>query len=552
MSVTLIKPIDARFQTWRMEEIWTDSPGQTGTLHVPRVKDVVYSDDGIYEVVAVDPTSNVATVELRMRYTNSVAFDNSNESLITAMSMYQPTAATRVYLDRSVDPAVAAVDDRFRCHEPEATHMKLFLGVDVSDQGAVISEIRNGSSVQSNEVPLEAPNPANPGALRPTKFNISRMVDSEAIVTMVVYDATGKAIGKHPFLIELSAFIMPSGNGTVYLSNISLESILIDPNDTNRILNPVNTPVDTDVFTVTLHYSDGSKVENLPIDGNKVKLHGVNNFNTATLGRPKEVVLSYYPDANEPFIGGGGGAKYHISKIYKLANVVQDTSFSLKVFPTFHYVNAITGFQIRWYLLNLERDLFVDVTGEVIQNDLNTGRALSGNLMDVTQRASITLNLDDVLPGVYPGHVHSQIMDITLNTPGTVNPSPWAVDHTLDGTMIYGIEEVAHASSVNDGAFNIGVNIGDKEMFLYELYHKTSPLFDTALMQRAPDPTHFIFTYKGVEVEVPIDDWNTTVSMPSGSPALVDEASAEIKFILRSGGEDLVLSVAPLLIRLDL
>lgn len=553
MSVNLIQPKEARFQTWRIEEIFTDSPGQSGTLFIARVKDVIFGDDGIYEVSSVDATTNAATLELKMRYSNSMAFDNTNDSLITALSMYQPSAATRIFIDRSVTPATASVDERFRSHDPDATHVKVFLGVDVSADGIVVSEVYNaGGTMTTNEVSLEAPNPANPGALRPVTFNITRDIPNETLLTMVAYDATGKAIGKHPFLAELSAFIMPSGAATVYLESISLQSVLIDPADATRILNPINTPVDTSVFTVTLHYSDGSTTANLPIDGNLVKMHGISNFNTGAVGRPKEVVLSYYPGTNEPFIGGAGGAANHISKIYKLANVAVDTSFSLKLFPTFEYINAITGFQTTWYLANLERDLLVDVTANVVANDLNTGRTYSGNLMDVTQRVSLTLNTDDVIPNVYPGHVHTQVMDITLNTPGSVNPSPWAVDHILDGTMIFGVEETAHCSTTGDGSFNIGVDMSDKEKFLFELYHKTAPLFDDTVMITAPEPTHFIFMYEGVSVEVPIDNWNETTSMPAGSPVLVDEGTAEIKFIIRAGGEDNVVAIAPLMIRLDL
>lgn len=553
----LITHENERFQVWGIHEIYV---GQTVpaavSLHVPNVGDeVVDRNVGVYFVSSIDPNPNdpIASLELRQRYSNASAFDNTSDSLVTGLSMYQPSSATRCFVDDSVTPFSVTLDERWRSFA-DASHGKLFFGTDTTPgSGIVISEVYNGANVLIGEdVPYTVVDTNAPTVKRPATFNTSRVMTNAQVVTMVDYNAAGDVIGTHPFLVQLSSFIRPASSSTKQLESFTLRGILIDPADENRINNPINTPVDTSTFSLRLNYSDGSNVDNIAIDGSRAVIHGLDNFNTAISGTPKSIAVSYYPGPGEPFINGGGGARPHLTRSYELANVVDDTSFSLKLFCIPEFVSTLAGFEMKWYLTNLDRDLFVDVSTAVIVSDLATGRPYDKTNYNAKQQLSVTLAMDPVLPGQYPGHVHTQRVDVTLSVPGTVDPSPWVIDYVTDGVDVYGVEEYVSASLLAGGTFNLSNQIPTFSKWIHELYVTSHPLYDLAAEHVPPTPTHAIVDYEGAIIEIPVEDWEINHLLPTGAPAFEDNKTIKVKWIVRSGGGDLVLAYTPLLVKLDL
>lgn len=551
---TLIRHEEDRFRTYDISEIYL---GDGGGVIVPNVGDMVVDKlVGIYFVTAIDPNPEDPrpSLELKQRFSNSSSFDAGNSSLITAFSLYDPSAATVVFADPSVTPITATIDERWRSFV-DASHGVLFLGTDVSaETGVVISALYNESgNFVSNDIPYETVSIDAPSVKRPKTFNLTREVKSGQVVTLVDYNAVGDIVGKRPFLIEHSSFIRPSNDSSIQLTGFTLNSVLMDPNDANRILNPINTPLDTSTFNITLNYSDGSKVENVPINGSKVVMHGVENFNSGQAGRPSRVAVSYYPSETEPFIGQNTSSNKHITNIYLLANVVSNTSFSLKLFVVPEYVSITSGYKLNWYLTNLERDLFVNVTDMVTATVRNQGGVtFNGKMYGETQTLDASLIMDNVLPGLYPGHVHSQRLDLVLNVPGTVEASPWTVDYVMDGNYILGNGEYVSFSTVYPGTFSLKNQFTEFNEWLYELYNLSTPLFDPDVEETEPDPTHVVVRYGNAEVEVPISEWDQNHELPDGAPAVVADKTVTLKWITRTGDGDLVHAVTGLITRLDL
>lgn len=551
---TLIRHEEDRFRTYDISEIYL---GDGGGVIVPNVGDMVVDKlVGIYFVTAIDPNPEDPrpSLELKQRFSNSSSFDAGNSSLITAFSLYDPSAATVVFADPSVTPITATIDERWRSFV-DASHGVLFLGTDVSaETGIVISALYNESgNFVSNDIPYETVSIDAPSVKRPKTFNMTQEVKNGQVVTLVDYNAVGDVVGKRPFLIEHSSFIRPSNDSSIQLTGFTLNSVLMDPNDANRILNPINTPLDTSTFNITLNYSDGSKVENVPINGSKVVMHGVENFNSSQAGRPSRVAVSYYPSETEPFIGQNTSSNKHITNVYLLANVVSNTSFSLKLFVVPEYVSITSGYKLNWYLTNLERDLLVNVTDMVTATVRNQGAAtFNGKTYGETQTLDASLIMDNVLPGLYPGHVHAQRLDLVLNVPGTVEASPWTVDYVMDGNYILGNGEYVSFSTVYPGTFSLKNQFTDFNEWLYELYNLSTPLFDPNVEETEPDPTHVVVRYGNAEVEVPISEWDQNHKLPDGAPEVVADKTVTLKWITRTGDGDLVHAVTGLITRLDL
>lgn len=550
----LVRHENDRFRHYSLEELFM-GPGTGAT--VPNVGDQVTDRKvGIYFVSSIDPDPQnpVPSLELVQRFNNSSSFNADSESLITAFSMYDPSAATVVFVDDTVNPITATIDERWRSFVG-ASHGILFLGTDTSaDKGVVISARYNDTgNFVSNSIPYETIDERAPNVRRPKTFNLTRPVTGQTIVTLVDYNAAGDVVGKRPFLVELSSFIRPSNDSDIQLTGFRLNSVLIDPENTQRILNPINTPLDTSTFSVTLDYSDGSTVENLPIDGSKIIMHGINNFNSSQLGLPVNINVSYYPSEDEPYISPNGGDRAHITNSYSLANVVDNTSFALKLFVIPEFVSTISGYKLRWYLLNLERDIFAEVTDmtTVMLSNFNNS-AFNGKRYGEVQTLDASIVMDDILPGLYPGHIHSQRINLVLEVPGTVTSSPWTIDYILTGSYILGNGEVASCSNTGNGIVNITNGYTSFNEWLFELYNLSAPLYDSKIEDTEPDPTHFIVSYEGVEKEVAIADWDENIVMPEGTPVMEPNKTLHITWLTKTVDGDLYHATTGLLTVIDL
>lgn len=553
MATPTINFDEKRSWAWLKSEIVTTNPAADGQK-VASIDDLVYDwASGIYRVSSVAPVTNIATLELKIRFATGTMLDTSNDSLISSLTIYQPQVATRIFFDTSVVPATMSVDPQYVARGSEATTMQLFIGTDItSTTGRVISERYNGNGdFVSTVIPLVNLVAGQDTAKRPVVFSTTEPLKNGEIVTAVLYNATMGAVGTQPFIISESGAIFASDSGTKYITGIEIRSPLIDASDNRLIRNPLNVPFQTTLLEAWLLYSDGSDLK-VNIDGSKCKLHGTSNFNVSILGAPKNIVLSYYPDPGEPRINTGGGDLSHLSVIYKLLNKATDTSFTLKVFIVPTYISVAAGYQFKYYLTNLAGDLAVDVTANVTaknQRSQNVEGTDYGNLQNV----QVLLNMDVVLPGVYPSHIHTQMFDLTLAIPGTTGFSPYVIDYIGDDVSTYGVNRVIHGSTVGNGIVNVGLGETVLAVWLDDAYEPIHPLYDVTVQLDPPVPTHAILMYGGMEHEIELStEYNVNVSLPSGSPVLNANSTMTLRWILRDGSDDKILGYSPMIIKLDL
>lgn len=541
---------DREFKIWHMSEIFLGLVGQTTDhLFVPNVEDIVYDGGNrFFKVIAVDNVTAIPTLE---------AFDPSNgfntgitdpDSLLDGLRSYDPQGLYRIFLDTSITPYVLTVVSRYRIYGSEATSAKLFLGTNTSPAGTVISQtINSNNAVISEMIDLEPTIGSNNTIKRPVRFNTTRQLDDGERVTLVVYNDNGSAIEERPFIIRNAGAIAGPGASSNYIVDIELISDLISTIDPLLIENLLNVPFTVTALICRVLYSNGTYVD-LPIDGNKVKLHGIDNFNTGVLGPSTNLVLSYYPDPTEPSINLQGTIQPSISKTYRLANVNPNNNYSVKLYvlPWYDTVNA--KYELRFMLVNDDYSLYLDVTNDVTTSNVNNGNVFNGNLFGIEQTldASIIL-VAATMPGV-PDGVHTQRISITIDDPSIMSNDMWLIDYGNDGITVYGDDKRAIASQLNNKDVDITAGMPDLTTWVDYLYYYIDPLFDSSIAAQAPFPTHYRLVHNGVEFAYKdITAWNTAHPLGS-SNNWTPGMPVDIQWIVEAGGREEIIAVTPLMI----
>lgn len=553
----LIEPEDKRFRTWLIEELYFGGAVPNNTRYKPNVNDkVIDYSTGEYRVIQVD-ADGIPTLELLLRYNQDGGLDLDSDSLLTALSQYQPTTVTPFYFDDSTKPKfTCTVDGTFVNYSVESDRMIFFRGTDTSENGEVISEKYDGSGqLIDNTVDLNAIDPKQPAVKIPTPFATSTTLTPGDIVSGVAYKANGGVSRKTLFIVQASAANRPLDLSGIFIDGIRLKSDLLDPNNDRLIINDANTSFASNLVKAEILYSDGSFVET-DIDGVKMKLLNLDQFDTTALVRPTSVVLAYYPGPHEPFINGvNNGGLAHITKTYFLANERQVDDFGLKLFVIPHYISIAAGYRLEYRLVNLERDIDIDVTTDVqVQASSGTFQPTNyGNEQELT----VSLNMDDVAPGVYDGFVHTQKVDITVEIPGSGGRDPFVIDYNGDGINPYGVGIHASCSPGVKGKLNLKNGLATQTEWFSYLYNTAGILFDRSLLDEPPRPTHFRYEYlvDGRLIsspEISIDKWDENHDKVAGIAEWIEDSTINIVWLINNAGDWDVLGHSPLIVSIDL
>jgi len=552
-TVLLIPPEDRQFHVWRIDELYFGGPVTPGTKFRPRVGDeVVDWDFGVYRVADVS-VEGIPTLEVKIRFNEESSIDLDSKSLITALSQYQPNSATAVFFDDSTNPFTVTVDSRYPVLGLDSETMIFFRGTNTSVNGEVISQVFNANGdLVGNEVSLIAIDATRPAIKRPIPFNTTKRLTAGEIVTGVTYNAASGPTSRTLFVVQESAANRPADLAGVFIEDIRIKSPLLSPTDATLLLNKAGTSFATSLVDAEILYSDGT-ISSRVIDGNKMRLLGLNNFDTSALIRPKRIILAYYPDPSEPYINANGvGTATHISKVYYLANVEQTTEFALKLFAIPKFVNNAAGYKLEWRLCNLERDLDLDVTNDVVVRRLDGSNFITtdyGNKQELT----ISLAMDAIIPNTYNGHVHTQKTNITVELPTSTGKDPILIDYLGDEINIYGTGLRASAGTGTGGKIWFGNNKATLNEWLSYLYNGITALYDRDLMVEPPRPTHFRYEYEGVtSPEYAVGQWNTQLPKAAGINTFELGKVVNIVWLISNAGQWDVLGHSPLSVKLDL
>lgn len=534
----IYKPDDT-WKMWSLDEIWQGLDSVGRNRYVPKVKDYVIKPE-TFETWIVDALDAVSLKPtLRIIRPNGMSYDLTQEDVLFGVGPGPDAETYRAYLNTTVFPHTLCVDTRLKIHGTMSSYAKIFLGSNTGSSGEVISKIYDASgNFISENVPLELAaldSHINYSVKVLRRCNVTKKLPNNERITVVVYADDGHVVSRRQLLVEVTDTIQDLNQPMKYISDISLECIWLSKTNVNQINYPLNIPMDALNMIGVVHYSDGSTLK-MPVDGGKFSMLGLEGRLASIPDLPHRLVLRYVMAREETAYAPTGVNGRYITKPYTIMTTNPNDSIAVKLYGYPIWTGEATGYQMNWWLLNVARNVYFNVT-PFVRFSSNTG-PYNPLLYGYLQRKSVSINLRDVSGSFIPFN-HTQVVDIVLNRPPTNDVSPdWIIGTEGGDTFprfgdgVYGLKK---GSLVNfKGAF------ATYEDWLTAYYQNTSPLVNTVSENEAPKPTHFFVTYGTTETEWEVADWNKDLNIgPVTTPS-----SAALRFICRTAQGDLQLSYA--------
>lgn len=510
---TLLYDPQRGFRVWNMTEIY-QGPTSVGIV-VPNIDDLVIDwNQGTFRVTAIDNTTKIAT----MVFTNLATLQNQQNGAGLALNLasYQPSVIELAFVNTQAIPHTITIDDRYRCYGSNAQYMKLFKGTDISaDTGVVISQtFDNAGTFISENVTLEQIDPSNTAIKRPPLFYTNVALQDGEEVTVVIYSATGGAMGQHHFLVKNTNAIRGLGNNTKYITDITLESTMMDQINPNLINAFANVPITGGDFQARLHYNDGSS-EVIAVGTAKCHLYGLDDFNTSLAGTTSKVVLAYYPESTEPTINISNPTNNSITHVYDIhtVNNVLDHSFKIYVVPSYNTTSGL--YEMEYYLTNLAYDILIKLLPNQITVTKFGGGVINYMPNSGPQKFNLSVHIADVIPFGFAGYTFVQAVTVTFNPLTNVG---WIIDYLNTGANVYGAQAYFAFSTQTNQAISIQSGALTVDEWLARLWLPMHAIYDETVRLAPPRPTHFQLTRDGLFSPIrSIDDYFNLV-LPNDFP----------------------------------
>lgn len=535
----------ARWQSWNIEEIYmVNGPG--AKRYVPKIND--YVEDTVafvtYIVTAIDPVTLMSTLTPINRNVNNGVINT--EDTIIGVGPGTQSDTYRVYLDTSVTPHILAVDARLKVGGSMANYVKIFKGSNLTSSGKVVSFLYDpAGTFLTQNIPLElaAIDSHTNHAIKVVSvcYTNEQMADGE-IVTVVVYSSDGHVVSRRQLLVENTSFIRSVNSAQKYISHISLRSPFLSTSDQNTLNYPINVPLQAFNMIGVIHYSDNT-IDELPVDGSKFKIMGLERFVATVVGQEIQLGLSYALSPGEICYGAVSGDGKFVTEPYRMIVTNQIGSYTVKLFCYPVWVDNNSGYMLKWFMYNLDRDTSFDVTPFV---SMNAGTpAFRPTAYGETQKLSARINIRDV-SAIFNSYIHIQSVDVVLRSPATardVDQSNWSIGFEPGQDPQYGLNLKGRLEIISGTLSKITLlsGISTQNEWLEKLYFATKPLYDRRRETRPPEPNFFAVNVNGTRYEFPITAWNNPLSVGGG---LEIDDTLFIEFFKRDSGTDMLLGMS--------
>lgn len=547
MSSIIKKREDTALQIFNIDELYRGVSVPNKILYEGAVGDfVIDPTQGVYQITGFNGEVPILELWINPSYLEL----SRNKDLDAGLSRNHLSEGYYAFYDDSVAKPIVIADPWTYIFGSEFTEAKVFLGEDTTQSGKVISRrYDSAGNMVSESIPLVRAGSDLEEIMIIPPFNVDTPLNVGEIITIVPYNSRGSGSGKMKLKVAHSSAIKSNTISSRYVVDIKLVSDLISKSDPSLILNDVNVPLQTSLFDYQLVYSDGTLSPVSGIDGNRVKLMGLQDHDSSRLGRGTSVTVVYYPTDNEAILNSSGAANPNVNATYRLANRKGVADFGLKLYVVPVYQGVADGYKLNFYLFDDKYEVLKDVTESVTLTRRNDNGPFEPAKYGDKQELQLVMKLEDVIPGLSPDHIHVQRFDITLDTPSSADDSnAWIIDYITDGSLSLGYGVKADVSNTSRT-----VNLRNSKLnlvrWLDDLYQASAPIFDEDLSSGAPTPTHFKLEYQGEESTHEINKWDDDLPL-TGSDVVNAFGTVKVTWIWRDGSKDKYLGVTPLLIRL--
>lgn len=524
---------------WSMHQIYTGAQGEN--RWVPKKKDYVVIPETFETFIVDDLSSDLIPTLVKINPLGMLTDGGEGDPILrTRPSILGETF--RLYYDDKVFPH--RLDPDRRIYLPGVDTYKIFRGTLTTEDGQVVSKLYdNTGNFISESIPLELAAIDSHSNVQ-VKFagpcSCTEVLNEGEVMTLVAYSNTGHVVYSKLLTVERTSTIRSSNISRKYITHISLKSPFMSESAQDQVDYPLNIVLNTMNFMGVVHYSNGETLE-LPVDGNKFRLHGLDFAVAAIPNSVRTISLTYVLSSNEASVGGNENFQNGITRNYKFRVTDPNYGLSAKLQPFPVWQDELNGYNLRWFLTNMERSTWFEVTDKVRFNPQYG--AFSPLLYGVKQTRQVYLNLKDVNPA-FKNFNHVQFVDITLFGPPNSAGPAWTTKSKIEAPNVFGTDRGAR--KINTGRINLAKLDDTYETWLQELYYNTYPLYDSRIEPGPLLPTHVIVQYGGQQVTLPLEQWNANVGF-TGDLDLYK--SVFLRFIRRIGSNDLQLSFASLVVK---
>ena len=535
---------DRGWRQWHIDEIYTGPEGK-GRM-VPNINDLVFLQAQRRYQIVVDLDKSSYLSRLADYDFKDPEDGLSTGDILLGIGPGYTSESFRAYIDTSVTPHTLTLDDVMHAYGSAVSHYKVFLGTAIGASGIVVSAYYNqNNEFVSENIPMElAANVTGNHAVKAFKpgFTSRALADGE-VLTVVTYNDLGEVCGYAKVLVKNTRYVRASSASQKHITGIGLRSPFLSNTEDNTLVVPINVPVSSVAVMGIVKYSDGSSKE-VPIDGNKMSLLGLDAYVATILGQRLPLVLTYKLSNAEATQLSANGVVAHISESFWARTEETNGSYTVKLFVSPYWVDEFTGWKLDYFLYDLDRGEYYYAT-PYVEGAANS-RPFEPLLYNTTQRLTVSVDLNRVDSRLVP-YRHAQTFDIALMGNGLDNRTPWLINYDPGQEPTYGTNLKAELvfNQVNDWTANIACGATTLVEWLDRTYYATQPLFDPRTETRAPAPTHFILEINGLRNEYQLSDWNT--ALPSDTGGLVGRA-AHIEWVRKVAGVTQRLGHSPLVI----
>ena len=530
---TVIYDQEAPWRIWSLENIYMGTSGLN--KFVPKVGDHVWN-------LTTNEKFRVAElINYIPRFEPIEAAGNEGSASLSAGVGANPDTY-RAHLDTTVVPHVMRVDGRLTVAGAELSYARIYRGTDTSSTGRVISRRYDGNGeFIDDKVPLELAtlNDNNNISLKYVpSFAVGEDIPEGASVTVVIYEEQGHVAHRRTLFVNHGSFTPGIEASREYITHVSLKSAFLSKTVENQIEVPQNVTLDAINVTGVVHYQSGKTVE-LPIDGDRMRILGMESFIATQPGDDVPLVLSYKlsPGEQSEFVSNDGK---HVNSTYKLLVTEHVGALSVKLAGFPRWRNDTQEYQMRWFLTDLDRSTAMDVTAYVLYNQ-------SSDIFDPVgygkaQNLSVRLNLKDASQALI-SYNHTTTETVQLLAAGTTQGTNWKIAFTPNQDPMFGQGLGAQCVMVNQNVWRVNVRSGFNSFadWLQAFFYNTKPLFNNRNETKAPEPTHMkVFTATGSTI-LDISAWNGEFSVGVN---LAGQTNLQIEWIKRIGNVDLRLGVS--------
>lgn len=533
-------------RVWNRSELYLHGPDGKW---VPNPGDLVYdlSQTSFLVVDTVDYTTGTSTL-VPWKWIPEVDIPEGSDPLM-AEHPGLPIESFRMFLDTSVTPFTITPDRTFHLYGSMIEGYRVFLGTDVNDDtGTVISTFVDGSgNFLGPDIPMEVVEV--PGATQNvikvpmTGFTTSRLDDGE-LVTLVAYSDDGRKVYRASMVIINTATARASDQAKRYVKGIHIDSPFISSSDPRTIEFPLNVTVQSLPLHAIVSYSNGDK-KRYPISGDKFTLYGVTNYIATEVGQKHPMVLAYELADDEISYMEAPTANRRITAEYEAMTTTVDGSYEVKLFAYPEWINEFSGYRLRYWLYNLDRQVYYEVTS-LVEMGANSA-PFDPTLYGTTQRITVAVDLNRV-DSLFAPYRHVQNLQLTLFSRGDQHSDNWEVRFSSAQEEAFGrgLSAPVRYINTNDWELTLANGFAGVNPWLRAMYESIHPLYDQRREVKAPAPTHFVLNFKNNAYEFPISEWGGDFLVNND---LKDGELLFIHWINRQYSTDLQLGVTALPIR---